>query len=65
MIHLHEHRPPRPPHETRGKGLVTALCVSTFITGAFALTLTALQLPPNVVIPSSAPIWAGLSSVLK
>ena len=66
MEHLHEHRPPKPPHEREWKkGIVRALCISTIITGAFALALTALQLPLNVVIPSSAPIWAGLSAVLK
>jgi len=57
--------PPRPPHEMEKERIVKAIFLATCIAGGFGLMLVLLQFPLNVVIPSSAPVWAGLSSVLK
>ncbi|GEM_PF-3536485 len=57
--------PPIPLHEKKRKNLLKAVCISTCITATLAAILALLQFPVNVVLPTSAPVWAGLSSMLS
>lgn len=63
----HSNRPPEPRRRDKDKGLatVTASTLGALLrTGFIALSLkTVLKLPLTTVLPTSAPIWMGFSTM--
>lgn len=47
----------------RIKILVYSFVISSLFTLLFALTLNLVEVPINVIIPSSAPVWMGTLTV--
>lgn len=52
-------------HVTNRKSLVFAIGVSTVLTGLFFIALLTVKIPLTVVLPTSAPIWVGISALLQ
>ena len=64
-IEEHKHVLHRPPHELDKSKAKRAVVYATIIATLFGLTLALLNFPLNVVIPSTAPVWAGLGALMK
>ena len=58
-----------PPHalpirnENKVKFLVVSFLISTLVTIFFALLLNFVKIPITVTLPTSAPIWIGLTTI--
>jgi len=63
--HGPEHMPHKAPHELDKSKAKRAVIYATAIAALFGLTLALLNFPLNVVIPSTAPVWAGLGALMK
>ena len=68
-IHLHN---PLLPHEIHKEEKSSAISrtllaagISTILTAGFAFILLFYNISINVVLPSSAPIWVGTSSIIQ
>lgn len=53
------------PHQFSSyKALFTGLSVSTLITMVLATFLGVMTIPLTVILPTSAPIWIGITSLI-
>lgn len=62
----HEHIPPHAlpiRNENKIKFIFISFIFSSFFTIAFALALKFFNIPINVIIPSTAPVWMGTLTV--
>ncbi len=54
-----------PPHERRGfSALVIGLTTSSLITVFIASFMNSAEIPITTILPTSAPIWMGLATML-
>ena len=64
--HKHFHIPPHAlpiRNENKIKFLFISFIFSSFFTIAFALALKFFNIPINVIIPSTAPVWMGTLTI--
>lgn len=56
--------PPHPPHrKTRLRTLTVSVLTGLAVTAVFALILKSYGIPTTVILPTSAPIWMGFSTM--
>ena len=64
-IHRHnEHSPPHLQNQKGGYGIIGSVLASSIPTMGFMGILGSVDLPLNVIVPSAAPVWMGLSTML-
>ncbi len=63
---LRQHHP-QPPHAMKNdnpsRNLVIGLMASSIITGIMMISMFTASLPVGIVLPTSAPIWMGFSTM--
>ena len=62
----HDHIPPHAlpiRNENKIKFLLISFIFSSLFTVTFALALKFVEIPINVIIPSSAPVWMGTLTI--
>ncbi|MBI2574957.1 hypothetical protein HYV82_03660 [Candidatus Woesearchaeota archaeon] len=65
MEHLKHERHGMKPHQfSNYRALFTGLTVSTLITMVFATFLGVMTIPLTVILPTSTPIWIGITSLI-
>ena len=64
--HWHKHIPPHAlpiRNKNKIKFLFISFIFSSFFTMSFALVLKFFEIPINVIIPSTAPVWMGTLTI--
>ena len=67
LYHLHKHHEHKPLHlqnQKGGYGIIGSVLASSIPTMGFMGILGLVGLPLNVMVPSAAPVWMGLSTML-
>ena len=63
--HLKQGMSSMKPHQfSNYRALFAGFSVSTLITMVFATFLGAIAMPLTVILPTSAPIWIGIASLI-